>query len=130
MSALQKTRYMQRIEDRRMKKSLLVLAFICNILLLSGCELHWGGATYDVPWWVCLLVPLPIVIFSTVLFIVNMPKNFWARCSKCYGHFWVKKRVVRFAASHSPEDSFEFVTKCPYCKKRTLCQKSYDQDGE
>ena len=118
------------MEDRRMKKLYLVLALIVNLAILSGCELHWNGATYDVPWWFSLIVGMPFLIFFTALYIVNMPRNFWARCSKCYGHFWVKKRVTRFATSHSPEDSFEFVTKCPYCKKRTLCQKSYNQNGE
>ena len=113
-----------------MKKTVFALALMLGSFLLSGCELHWNGATYDVPWWCTFIVGMPFLVFFTILFIVNMPKNFWARCGRCYGHFWVKKRVAKFAASHSPEDSFEFVTKCPYCKKRTLCQKSYDQDGE
>lgn len=112
-----------------MKKIALSLAILSNLALLSGCTLNWNGAKYDVPWWFALLFAIPFVVLGAVLIINDMPRNFYARCSKCYTRFYVTKRVMRFT-SHSPEDSFEFVTKCPCCKKRTLCQKSYDQKEE
>ncbi len=111
-----------------MKKTLLSFTLVICSAVLSGCELRMNGSSYDVPWWVVLIVILPIIVFSTIISISVMPNNFWARCSKCYGYFYVKKRVIALS-TYSPEDGFDFVTKCPYCNKRTLCRRSYDQDG-
>ena len=112
-----------------MKKALLILFDVGFIILLSGCEVHFGEARYDAPWWlVFVMFALPFLLLGAVLIIADMPKNFWAYCPKCEKRFYVKKRVPFRFASHSPDDSFEFITKCPCCKERTMCRKSYDQD--
>ena len=111
-----------------MKKVLLIINCILSLSALSGCEVHFGEARYDVPWWLAfILFALPFLIFGAVLIISDMPKNFWAYCTKCQNRFYMKKRVLFRFDSHS-RDSFEFITKCPCCKERTMCRKSYDQD--
>ena len=111
-----------------MKKVLLIINCILSLSALSGCEVHFGEARYDVPWWLAfILFALPFLIFGAVLIISDMPKNFWAYCTKCQNRFYMKKRVLFRFASHS-RDSFEFITKSPCCKERTMCRKSYDQD--
>lgn len=111
-----------------MKKKALVLLFAVSFILLSGCEVHFGDVRYDVPWYVAFLFAIPFLIIGAVLIVCDMRKNFWAYCPKCKNRFYVKKRVFRWGAAHSPEDSFEFITKCPCCGERTFCRKSYDQD--
>ena len=112
-----------------MKKTLLIIYGFLSLSALTGCEVHFGEARYDAPWWlVFILFALPFLILGAVLIISDMPRNFWAYCTKCQNRFYVKKRVPFRFASHSPRDSFEFITKCPCCKERTMCRKSYDQD--
>lgn len=111
-----------------MKKTLLIICGFLSLSALTGCEVHFGEARYDAPWWlVFILFALPFLILGAVLIISDMPRNFWAYCTKCQNRFYVKKRVpFRFATTS--QDSFEFITKCPCCKERTMCRKSYDQD--
>ena len=111
-----------------MKKTLLTICGFLSLSALTGCEVHFGEARYDAPWWlVFILFALPFLILGAVLIISDMPRNFWAYCTKCQNRFYVKKRVpFRFATTS--QDSFEFITKCPCCKERTMCRKSYDQD--
>ena len=112
-----------------MKKTLFIICVFLSLYALTGCEVHFGEARYDAPWWlVFILFALPFLILGAVLIISDMPRNFWAYCTKCQNRFYVKKRVPFRFASHSPRDSFEFITKCPCCKERTMCRKSYDQD--
>ena len=111
-----------------MKRALLFLLTICFMMTFSGCEVHFGEVRYDVPWWLAfVLFALPFLILGAFLIISDMPKNFWAYCTKCQNRFYMKKRALFRFASHS-RDSFEFITKCPCCKERTMCRKSYDQD--
>lgn len=111
-----------------MKRAFVIIYGVLSLLALTGCEVHFGEARYDAPWWlVFILFALPFLILGAVLIISDMPRNFWAYCTKCQNRFYVKKRVpFRFATTS--QDSFEFITKCPCCKERTMCRKSYDQD--
>lgn len=111
-----------------------MLKRICAFLLLliivftfSGCEVHFSdGTSYDLPWWlVVILFDLPFIILGAILVYVNSPKEFWAYCPKCEERFYVKKRIVRLS-SHMPADSFPFIYRCPCCKRKHICYKSWD----
>ena len=110
-----------------MKKYVFAVLSFASVFLTS-CEIHFAdGTRYDVPWWFCLIfIIMPFLIAGTLLFISQMPKNFWAVCNKCQTKFYVKKRVINFSSA-TPEH-FEFVGKCPHCGEKRLCTKSYDQD--
>ena len=109
-----------------MKKFILYLTLLCNIMLLSGCEIHFGDKRYEIPWQVALIINLLISLPFILLFYFTLPNKFWAYCPKCESVFYVKKRVISFK-THSPE-YIEFLCKCPCCGKRSVCRSSYNQD--
>lgn len=109
-----------------MKKIKILAVILCFAVLLSGCEVHFAdGTRYEVSWWVAALFSVPFWILGAILTYVNSPKEFWAYCPKCEEIFYVKKRVIRFSY-HSPEDGFGFIYRCPCCKKKHICYKSWD----
>ena len=110
-----------------MKKAFL-LAFFLLPLSLCSCTLRLGdGASIEVaPWAVVLIVLLALAVIFLIMYCLS-PKELWGVCSQCNTRFFVEHRVFPLA-SHSPRESFGFVAKCPHCKKRRLCYKSYEQE--
>ena len=110
-----------------MKKYVITVLALGSVFL-TGCELHFAdGTRCDVPWWVAFVFfTLPFLIAGTIFFISQMPKNFWAVCQKCHTRFYVKKRVIQMSSA-TPEH-FDFIHKCPHCREKTHCIKSYEQE--
>ncbi len=110
-----------------LKRIFVILLLVVIIFTLVGCEIHFAdGTRYEVPWWFAFLFSVPFLIIGGILIYVNCPKEFWAYCPKCEQRFYVKKRVMQISASHSPVDGFEFIYRCPCCKTKHICYKSWD----
>ena len=110
-----------------LKKIILLILLVAVVFSLVGCEIHFAdGTRYEVPWWVAALFAVPFLIIGAILIYVNMPNEFWAYCPKCEGRFYVKKRVFQLSNTHSSVDGIGFYYKCPCCKTRHICYKSWD----
>ena len=106
-----------------MKKIVCVASIFSFMLVLTGCDVHFGALHYDVPWWV---IAIPVALFTIVAFIISgsilsRKKYCCPNCNKTFNPKWYR---VAFSA-HINDDR---TLKCPHCGKRGLCHLSKDNE--
>lgn len=107
-----------------MKKRLLFGLFLSVPWVLTSCEVHWGGKSYEVQWWVnaVLIFLILSVTFIVAGLIISKTKY---SCPKCNGIFYPKWWKAAFSI-HMNSDR---VFKCPHCGRRGFCNQVWG-DGE
>ncbi len=100
-----------------MKKRILSFAFLLVMSLsLTACEVHWGGNSYDVHWWV---IAIPTILFSLLICVpvhrLLISKKYI--CSVCGKKFRPKWYAFSLWISYLDKH----VAKCPHCGAKELC---------
>jgi len=102
-----------------MKKVLFILLLP---VFLTGCEVHFGGASYNVPWWVIAL-PTAAILLAAFIYQGQTISKFWFSCPSCHKRF--RPNWLMSAFSIHINDAHIF--RCPHCGTRGICDISYNQ---
>lgn len=106
-----------------MKK--LCLALLLCPMMLCSCEVHFGSARFDVPWWV---IAIPVTIFAVAVFLIAgsyIAKKTYS-CPSC-GQSFHPKWWKAMLSIHVNEDR---LFRCPYCRKKGMCHPAHESDRE
>ncbi len=101
----------------------------CVLCLMSGvlvsCEVHWGGKSADVPWW---MIAIPVAVFLIiVLYLVGKSLSSKLHiCPRCQKSFYPKWWQVAFTVYKNGEG----VLRCPHCKIKGFCRISHKEDWD
>lgn len=106
-----------------MKRIFTALFFVFFCFCLTGCEVHWNGQSFDVPWFV---IAVPVALFSFLCVLISglaMGRKRYV-CPKCNATF----RPQRWRIVFAPHIGEEHLLRCPKCKALEMCYLSYNQD--
>lgn len=95
---------------------------LCAMLscLLTSCEAHWFGKSYDVPWW-GIAIPVLMIFLLTLIFGGRWLAKTAYACPFCGKHFYPRLRAI-FAIHIGSK----LLLKCPHCKERRFCSPDTD----
>lgn len=107
-----------------MRKICFIIGGVVALLLLTACEVHFGTARYDVPWWVIAVPDVLIVILVWILAgkFISKRKYVCTECGKSFHPKW-------WAAGVSVHMNSDRLFRCPHCGHKGFCPPSRDSDG-
>ena len=107
--------------DISMKKTRQIYAiciFAVLTLLLTACEAHIGGRSFEVPWY---FIAIPAAVFSALMIViagVAISKNTYV-CTECSHRFHPKWWKAAFSLHLNSDRLF----KCPNCGHKGFFRK-------
>ena len=96
----------------------LIASVVFCQLVLTSCDVHFGSAHYDVPWWVIAL-PVSLILLMTYRIGGKIISSHKYVCPKCLESFYPEW----WAAGVSLHINDDRYFKCPHCKKRSFCRR-------
>lgn len=101
-----------------MKRLICLLSVIFSPLLMTSCEVHNNGQSWDVPWH---YIAIPVTAFSVICLTVShiyIIHNTY-KCPECGTEF--KPRWHEISAwIHINDDR---IMRCPCCHRKGFCKK-------
>ena len=101
-----------------MKKALGILSLFPLMLVLTSCEVHWFGESWQVPWYVIAIPVAVIILFGFILALRSIIHHTY-KCPKCGEEF--QPKWYEFSAFL--RDGDDRVMRCPKCGRKGFCKK-------
>ena len=104
-----------------MKKLLYLPLIPCLPLILTSCEVHFLGQSFDVPWYA---IAVPTAVFSLIVFLIAhlliIRKTY--RCPACGTEFQPNRTEISVWLHQNGER----VMRCPICGRKGFCPQKDD----
>ena len=96
-----------------MKKLFISLITLSFLLSMTACQVNWGNAKYEVPWWIIAL-PVTLILIIAHLWIISR----LYKCPHCHTIFHPKW----YHFSSWIHVNNKRIAKCPNCSQKGFCK--------